>query len=148
MCSTYCAWIPQGQWCQMSATAQGSGRTQCCLSVPPSTIKGEPHGVSSVSAGVSPCWVLRIKIVSSSERRVGESFENFWVIEQAFSRFESQTISGMHSEILVIKWPQAKPGPVLDCWYGVCSHKVCVYVLCVCSLCVDGVYVRVMCVYM
>ena len=49
----------------------------------------------------------------------------------------------MVSETLVTKWPQAKPGLILHCWYGVFSHKVCVCVCCVCSLCVHGVYVYV-----
>lgn len=68
-----------------------------------SAIEGVPHGAISVPAGVSPCWVLRIKIVPSSEGRVGESFENLWVLEQALSRLESQTIGGTHSESVVRK---------------------------------------------
>lgn len=64
------------------------------------TIKGELRGTISVPGGVSPCWV-------SSESRVGGSFENFWAIEQVFSRLESQTISGILREWLE-NWPQAR----------------------------------------
>ena len=56
--------------------------------------------VPSLPAGVSPCW-------ASSESRVGERFDNFWAIEQVFSRLESQAISGILREWLE-NWPQAR----------------------------------------
>lgn len=110
------------------------------------TIKGVPHGTISVPAGVSPCWALRVKIVPSSESRVGESFENFWAIEQVFSRLESQTISGIPREWLE-NWLQARlvssvsaEVPGTDCVHARrcgCLMYMCMWCVCV-PMCVSA----------